>query len=118
MRYFKLKVYKILNIALPSAMQGALDTVTATLVLFMLGQISSEYIGAGGIATGYYVLLFPVITVFYTGSNILISHAMGAKNFNEIGKIFSSLVIVSFLVSIPTLALSFTMIKPYLSGGR
>ncbi len=102
----KERVKKTVSIALPAALNSLLDMLNILIDLIMVGVISSYATVAVGVGMNFVMIVFSIITIFFVGTNAIISRFYGAKNLEESGSALFSIVIFAFLVSIPVMILS------------
>lgn len=115
MQIDKQKIKHILNIAIPSGVQSGLDVLISSISLFFLGQISNLNISAVGIGFGFILLFFPLISVYYIGTNAQCSFAFGEKKYDKLKDIFSTMLFSSIILSIPTVLLAFSVLSFYVN---
>ncbi len=92
---------RILSLAIPAALNNFLDTVQLLVDLLMIGRISPEAIAAVGLSGQLIILIYSFLSTFYTGVNAVASRFVGAKEYEEANKTVFSVILVSFLTSIP-----------------
>ncbi len=110
----KIKIKRILNIAIPSGLQSGLDMFSMSLALFYLGSISPLHFTALGIGAKYIIIFYPISAIFGIGTNVLMSRRFGAKNYDEMNKVYSTMTFSALLISIPLFILVFFGISIYL----
>ncbi|NPA58387.1 MAG: MATE family efflux transporter, partial [Aquificae bacterium] len=103
-------IKKILKIAVPSALSNLLDTLQLLVDMLMIGRLSPEAVAGVGLGGQLIILIYSIISVFYIGTNVLVSRAIGGGEKEKIRLIVPSLVITSVLFSLPFLI--FTMFYP------
>lgn len=111
--HIKIKIKNILNIAIPSGLQGGLDVILVSFAILFVGSISSSNVGALGIGLGYILIFYPISSIFYVGTNIGVSRNFGAKNIDNVEKIFSTMFFTSILASVPTIILGYFFMEMY-----
>ena len=112
----RLKIKRVLNIALPSAMQSALDMLSFSIALFFLGDMDKLKFTAIGIGTGYIILLYPFSAIFAIGANVLMAQRYGSKNIESMNVAYSTIFYSVCIASIPILLLAFSCIPVYLKA--
>lgn len=112
----KIKIKRILNIAIPSGLQGAFDMLSVLIALFFLGNISPLNFTALGLGANYVIVFYPLSAVFGVGTNVLMARRFGAKNYVEMNVIYSTMTYASLLFSIPILLIAFLCIPAYLNS--
>ncbi|PAF52480.1 MATE family efflux transporter [Helicobacter sp. 13S00477-4] len=101
------KLKKIFKIALPSGANSFLDIFVIAISMFFMGRLSDEHIVAIGVGMNFFMLFYTFNAIFYIGTNAQISRFYGAKDREKSNLVFSTLLIGTFFVCIPVLALAF-----------
>ena len=112
----KIKLKRILNIAIPSGLQGAFDMLSMAMALFFLGQISPLNFTALGTGANYVIVFFPFSAIFGIGTNVLMSRRYGAKNYSEMNSVYATMHIAAAIFSILVLALAWACLPLYLKA--
>lgn len=112
----KIKIKRILNIAIPSGLQSAFDMFSMSIALFFLGNISPLNFTALSLGANYIIIFYPLSAIFAIGTNVLMSHRYGARNYTEMNTIYATMIYVSFGLSLPIFLLAFLCIPFYLSA--
>lgn len=97
----KLQTRKILNLSIPAALNSLLDMLQVITDLVMVGRISAASIAAVGMSLQVVGFLYAVLTIFYVGTNALISRLFGANEQKELSLAVYSLLIFAVILSIP-----------------
>lgn len=95
------RLKKIIKIAIPSGINSLLDIVVIAVNIFFMSMISDSHTLAMGLALNFLMLFYAVNAVFSVGTNVQISHYFGAKEYQKIHYVFSSIVQGSFVISAP-----------------
>ena len=85
----KIKIKRILNIAIPSGLQSAFDMFSMSIALFFLGNISPLNFTALSLGANYIIIFYPLSAIFAIGTNVLMSHRYGARNYTEMNTIYA-----------------------------
>ncbi len=101
------RVKKVLNLSLPAALNSFLDMLQTLVDLIMVGRISPSAIASVGVSMQLIWGIYVFVSIFHIGTNVLVSRFIGAKKFEEAGKIVFSISIIAFLFSIPIAVLGF-----------
>ncbi|WP_457621465.1 MATE family efflux transporter [Persephonella sp.] len=92
---------KILHLAVPAALTNLLDTLQLLIDILMVGRLSPQAIGAVGLSSQLIILIYSFISIFYIGTNVLVSRFYGEKKPREASKAVSGLLIISAFFSLP-----------------
>lgn len=111
-KYIQIK--RILNIAIPSGLQSALDMLSVSLALFYLGNMSSLHFTALSTGAKYIIVFYPISAIFGIGTNVLMSRRFGAKNYAEMNKVYATMLWSATFISLPMLFLIYFGIPTYL----
>lgn len=106
---------KILHLAIPAALTNLLDTLQLLIDILMVGRISPEAVGAVGLSGQLIILIYSFISIFYIGTNVLVSRFYGEKKPEEAGKAVSGLLIISVLFSLPFFIYTYEFSGSYFS---
>lgn len=106
MIFTKKRVYKSLLIAVPVGLNALLDMINILVDLIMVGVISSESIVALGVGMSFVMLIYSVITIFFVGTNAIVSRFYGTQDIASASSALFSLALFSMLFSIPIALLS------------
>jgi len=112
LRVDKAKVSKILNIALPAAMNSLLDMVNIIVDMIMVGFISSAALAAVGVSMQFLMLNYAFMTVFYVGVGALVSRLYGAGNIEGVNIALFNVAIFATLFAVPLMFLGL-FVNPY-----
>lgn len=110
----KIMLKRILNIAIPSGLQGLFDMLSVSMALFFLGDISPLNFTALSTGASYIFVFFPLSAIFGMGTNVLMSRRFGAKNFGEMNDVYSTMNLASSLCSLLVLLLAWAFLPSYL----
>lgn len=97
----KMRLKKIITLALPSGANSLLDILVIGITLFFMGKLGDLYIVGLGVSLNYFMLFFAVNAIFFMGTNAQISRYFGARNLALAQEVFSSLITFGFLISLP-----------------
>jgi putative MATE family efflux protein len=106
---------KILNLSIPAALNSFLDMVQILVDMLMVGRISSVSLAAIGLGMQIIMFLGTIITIFYVGSNALISRLVGAGELDSASRASFSLIVLSFIFAIPIAFLWYFIAEPLLT---
>ena len=95
---------KILNLSIPAALNALLDMLQILADLIMVGRISAASIAAVGMSLQVVGLLYAGLTVFYVGTNSLVSRLHGAEEHRNVSSATYSLLRYALILSLPTMA--------------
>ncbi|WP_456382479.1 MATE family efflux transporter [Persephonella sp.] len=101
---------KILSIAIPAALGNLLDTLQLLIDMLMIGRLSPSAIAGVGLGGQLIILIYSFISIFYVGTNVIVSRAYGEGNTEKAGKVISGLIVVAVIFSLPFLF--FTVYHP------
>lgn len=111
----RIQIKRILNIAIPSGLQSALDVLSVSLALFYLGNLSSLHFTALSTGTKYIIVFYPISAIFGIGTNVLMSRRFGAKNYIEMNRVYATIILSASGISVPMLLLIYLGIPYYLN---
>lgn len=112
MKADKAKVSKILNIALPAAMNSLLDMVNIIVDMIMVGFISSAALAAVGVSMQFLMLNYAFMTVFYVGVGAIISRLYGAGKLEEVNVALFNTMLFATALALPLTFLGI-FVNPY-----
>ncbi|WP_456400422.1 MATE family efflux transporter [Persephonella sp.] len=92
---------EIFKLAIPAALSNLLDTLQLLIDILMIGKVSPEAIGAVGLSGQLIILIYSFISIFYIGTNALVSRAFGEKKPKKAEEVIFSLLLISLVFSIP-----------------
>ncbi|MFP4487516.1 MAG: MATE family efflux transporter [Campylobacterales bacterium] len=115
MTFSKKRVSRILNIALPAAANSFMDILNVLIDLIMVGMLSSAALAAVGVSMQFIMLNFAFVTIFYVGTNALVSRFVGAEDYNSANAVTSSLLVVSLVVGVLLFFVDMMLKESYLS---
>lgn len=95
------RIGAILAIAIPAGLNSLLDILTVAIDLLMVGVISPEATVAVGVGLNYFLLIYVFTTIFFVGTNALVSRFFGAKELKSACEALSSIALVALLAGIP-----------------
>ncbi|RDU66962.1 MATE family efflux transporter [Helicobacter didelphidarum] len=110
----RIKIKRILNIAIPSGLQSAFDMLSMGIALFFLGNISPLNFTALGVGANYIIVFYPLSAIFGIGTNVLMSRRYGATNYTEMNIVYSTMSYAASIFSLPVLFLAFACLSFYL----
>lgn len=97
----------ILAIAIPAGLNSLLDILSIAIDLLMVGMISTEATVAVGVGLNYFMLIYVVTTVFFVGTNAMVSRFFGARDFKAANEAFSSMALAALAVGVPLFGAAF-----------
>lgn len=112
MRVDKVKVSKILNLALPAAMNSLLDMINIIVDMIMVGFISSAALAAVGVSMQFLMLNYAFMTIFYVGVGALVSRLYGAGDIKGANIALFNTAIFATLFALPLMLLGL-FVNPY-----
>ncbi|RDU73692.1 MATE family efflux transporter [Helicobacter aurati] len=112
----KTKIARILNIAIPSALQSGLDMLNLFLALFFLAKISPLSFTALSLGANYIIIFYPISAIFGIGANVLMSRRYSAKKYFEMNLVYATLLYSAIIFSLPLLFITYLGIPLYLQA--
>jgi putative MATE family efflux protein len=101
MVFFNERYNKVLRISIPSALHNFLNMLQGIIDMFFVGKISSVSVAAVGVSMQYMGLMYAFMSLFYVGTNALVSRFFGAKDMSKAGQVIFIMIAFSFVVSVP-----------------
>lgn len=95
------RVKRILNLAIPAALNSLLDMLNIIIDLIMVGKISAYAIIAVGTGMQYMMLVYIFTSAFYVGTNALISRFIGSNDIKSANKTLFNSSLLALFCSIP-----------------
>jgi putative MATE family efflux protein len=92
-----------------------MDILNVLIDLIMVGMLSSAALAAVGVSMQFIMLNFALVTVFYVGTNALVSRFIGAKEFDSANVVTSSLLLFALCIGILLFFLDMMMLEKYLA---
>jgi len=92
---------KILKLSLPAAVNYLLGMFQTMVDMIFVGRISAESVAAVGMSMQYIGLLYSTMSLFYVGTNALVSRFTGAGKREDAGSVSFSMAVAAFIFSIP-----------------
>jgi len=92
---------KILNMAVPAAINSLLDMLQVITDLIMVGRISAFAVAAVGLGLQSLMLVFAVMTLLHVGTNALLSRFIGSGQIQRASMGLSTLVRFALFLSLP-----------------
>ena len=92
---------KILNMAIPAAINSLLDMLQVITDLIMVGRISAFAVAAVGLGLQSLMLVFAIMTVLHVGTNALLSRLIGSDQIQRASMGLSTLLRFALFLSIP-----------------
>ncbi len=109
----KERVKKTLHISIPAALNSLLDIVNIVIDLIMVGYLGAYALASIGVSMSFMMILWSFVIVFYTGTNILVSRFVGAKQFEQANSASFNMTITSLSVSIPLMLFGIFVSESY-----
>ena len=97
----KKRARAILAIAIPAGLNSLLDIISIAIDLFMVGRLCVEASVALGVGLNYFMLIYIFSTVFFVGTNALVSRFFGAKDLESANRALSSISLAALLFGFP-----------------
>ena len=98
---YRLRVKKILSLSLPAALNYLLGMIQTMIDMMFVGRISSVSVAAVGVSMQYIGMLFAFMSLFYMGTNALVSRFTGAGRKEDAGSVIFSMAVVAIVLSVP-----------------
>ncbi len=111
----RVRLKKVLNIAIPAALQSVLDLFSMAVSFIFIGQLGSATISALGAAITFFMYIYSVTAIFNVGTNALVSRKVGARDMQSASRILSSMLYSGLFLSIPIFFLALATYTPFLS---
>jgi len=112
---FSKQTVKILKLSIPAALNSLLDMLMVLADLIMVGSLGASAIAGVGLGLQSVGFLYAFLSIFYVGTNAIVSRKFGAKEFNTISHILFSVGISAFFISLPIGVLLFLFNDVFLS---
>ncbi len=91
---------RILSMILPITLENILQMTAGLVLMAMIGRIDAIAVGAIGIATVLYRILWGIFKGIATGTSVLVAQAYGASNYKKLKSVTEQAVIISIVISI------------------
>ena len=95
------RIRRILALAIPAALSSLLDMLQVLVDLIMVGRLGADAIAAVGLSLQFLGLLMAFLSIFYTGTNALVSRFVGARETKEAGAATGIFIVFALFTSIP-----------------
>jgi len=112
---FSKQTVKILKLSIPAALNSLLDMLMVLADLIMVGSLGASAIAGVGLGLQSVGFLYAFLSIFYVGTNAIVSRKFGAKEFNTISHILFSVEVSAFFISLPIGVLLFLFNDAFLS---
>ncbi|WP_104753551.1 MATE family efflux transporter [Helicobacter salomonis] len=86
------KFKKILKLALPSASNNFLEIFVLAISIVFMGKLSDTHIVAMGVGLQYLLLFYSLNSIFFIGTNAMLSRLVGAKDLESVSVGYSSIL--------------------------
>lgn len=96
----------VLGIAIPAGLNSLLDILATAVDLLMVGFLSIEATVAVGVGLNYFMLIYVFSTVFFVGTNALVSRAFGARDEMGANDSFSTILVTALVACVPIFILA------------
>ncbi len=106
---------KILSMILPITGENVLQMTAGIVLMAMIGRYDAYAVGAIGIATVLYRILWGIFKGIATGTSVLIAQSYGAGNYNKLKSIAEQSFIISIGAAIVFQQLLFWFARPLLT---
>lgn len=106
---------KILSMILPITGENVLQMTAGIVLMAMIGRIDAYAVGAIGIATVLYRILWGIFKGIATGTSVLVAQSHGANNYKKLKSVAEQSFIISLGTAIVFQQLLFWFAKPLLT---
>jgi len=105
---------RILSMILPITLENILQMTAGLVLMAMIGRIDAIAVGAIGIATVLYRILWGIFKGIATGTSVLVAQSYGANNYKKLKSVTEQAFIITFVISILLQQLLFWFARPLL----
>ncbi|WP_121022218.1 MATE family efflux transporter [Helicobacter vulpis] len=109
------KFKKILTLALPSASNNFLEIFVLAISIVFMGKLSDAHIVAMGVGLQYLLLFYSLNSIFFIGTNAMLSRLVGAQDLESVSVGYSSILIGASVLCMGACALGFGGIGFFIS---
>ncbi|WP_104625330.1 MATE family efflux transporter [Helicobacter felis] len=107
------KLKKILMLALPSASNNFLEIFVIAISTVFMGRLSDTHIVGLGVGLQYILLFYCINSIFFIGTNAILSRLVGAQDMENLAVGYSSILIGAMGICALACALGFLGIAPF-----
>ncbi|WP_265821657.1 MATE family efflux transporter [Geovibrio ferrireducens] len=104
---FGKRIWTVLKISFPAAMYNLLGMVQSMVDMLFVGRISSVSVAAVGVSMQYVGMLYAFMSLFYVGTNALVSRFFGAKDPEKAGLVSYNMFVLALAFSVPLFVVGF-----------
>ncbi|WP_120943859.1 MULTISPECIES: MATE family efflux transporter [Helicobacter] len=101
------KLKKILGLALPSASNNFLEIFVMAISIVFMGKLSDSHIVAMGVGLQYILLFYALNSIFFIGTNAVLSRLVGAQDLESVALGYSSILLGASVLCVLACALGF-----------
>ncbi|MCD8567170.1 MAG: MATE family efflux transporter, partial [Geovibrio sp.] len=98
---FGKRIWTVLKISFPAAMYNLLGMVQSMVDMLFVGRISALSVAAVGVSMQYVGMLYAFMSLFYVGTNALVSRFFGANDPEKAGLVSYNLFVLALIFSVP-----------------
>lgn len=98
---FSQRVWKVLKISFPAAMYNLMGMLQSMVDMLFVGRISALSVAAVGVSMQYIGMLYAFMSIFYVGTNALVSRFFGSGDTRSSGIVSYNMLIFAIAFSIP-----------------
>ncbi|MDR0746459.1 MAG: MATE family efflux transporter [Helicobacteraceae bacterium] len=102
--FCKERFIRVIALALPAALGALIDMTQVLIDFYLVGYLGVSETAAIGIALQFTGLFYTVMSIFFIGSNALMSRFLGAKEIDKAGDVLSVFTLALLLLSLPAIA--------------